>query len=52
MLQKWLESKVCYCELADARCRLVKVQLKAEIDQPLFLTIFVLELNHLAIFSK
>ena len=31
--------------LADVRCRLVKVQLKAEINQSLFILIFVLELN-------
>ena len=37
--------------LADARCRLVKVQLKIEINQPLFFKlIFVLELNDLAFF--
>ena len=35
--------------LADVRCRLVKVQLKAEINQSLFILIFVLELNRLAI---
>ena len=35
--------------LADVRCRLVKVQLKAEINQSLFVLISILEWNHLAI---
>ena len=48
----YTNTQTCCCMLADARCRLVKVQLKAEINQSFFLLISILEWNQLAIFES